>query len=106
MNKKILAMLILLSITFSACTNKSSDSLKNNSKASKSALVDVKKNANITTSSSSNSGTYKSEVKPSVQLSTEQKKQVNQKLNSALKNMNNALKSIQDPSDIDLSYIK
>lgn len=98
----IFSALISSALMFSGCSNKAANSAasnntKNNTTSSTAA------SANQTENNSAAAGNLKP-IKPNTvpQLSTEQKKKIDSKMNSALKNLDNTLKSIQDPSDINL----
>jgi PBP1b-binding outer membrane lipoprotein LpoB len=104
MNIKKLSFSILIASTIilSGCSSKaaSSKSAESNKNNTNTAAV----NTNTSSNSQASVKTDFEPIKPNTvpQLSTEKKKQIDSKMNSALKNLDNTLKSIQDPSDINL----
>lgn len=107
------SILIASTIILSGCAGKaaSSTSAENNKNNTNSTAVTTSSNSaantatagtNISSSSQTSVKTNFEPIKPNTvpQLSAEKKKQIDSKMNSALKNLDSALKSIQDPSDI------
>jgi PBP1b-binding outer membrane lipoprotein LpoB len=114
MKTRILSILILSTVILSGCASKGTSSsgtsnIDENNKASIESNAQVSKDSNpstVTTKRVEPTTDFK-EVKPGTvpQLSTQQKTQVNTKLNSTVKDLSNVLKSIQDAQDIDLSSV-
>lgn len=109
MNIKKLTFSILISSTLilSGCSGKvtsstSADTNKNNTAVTTTSNSAATANSNTSSNTQAAVKTNFEPIKPNTvpQLSTEKKKQIDSKMNSALKNLNNALKSLQDPSDI------
>ncbi|GLC29417.1 hypothetical protein [Clostridium omnivorum] len=98
----IFSALISSALVFSGCSSKAANSAaSNNTKNSTTSSTSA--SAKQTENNSSTTENLKP-IKPNTvpQLSTEQKKKIDSNMNSALKNLDNTLKSIQDPSDINL----
>lgn len=111
MRKRVLAILFTTMVIFSGCSakkvvNSKVDLKKSNSTDVISKSVSDKKESTktkaLTEKDNSNSQkTIRSTNLP--KLSAQQKKQVQVKLDSAVRNIDDALKSLQDPSDINLN---
>lgn len=98
----IFSALISSALIFSGCSSKAANgAASNNTKNSTTSSTAA--SANQTENNSTATGNLKP-IKPNTvpQLSTEQKKKIDTKMNSTLKSLDNTLKSIQDPSDINL----
>ncbi|WP_234124708.1 hypothetical protein [Clostridium hydrogenum] len=116
MRKRVLAILFTAVVIFSGCSakkvvNSKVDLKKSNSTDVISKSVSDKKESTkkesikteaLTEKNNANSqNTIRSTNLP--KLSVQQKKQVQVKLDSAVRNIDEALKSLQDPSDINLN---
>lgn len=105
----IFSALISSALIFSGCSSKAANSAasnnaKNSTNSSTAASANqTENNSSASAASTAATGNLKP-IKPNTvpQLSTEQKKKIDSKMNSALKSLDNTLKSIQDPSDINL----
>jgi PBP1b-binding outer membrane lipoprotein LpoB len=116
MKKQILGILIATVLIFSGCSSKgsastASDANKNNTNNQTEASVSSADTTKLPTASPTSSAGVNTDFEPIKAgtvppLSVEQKKQIDTKLSSAVKNIDNALKSLQDPSDINLDSVK
>lgn len=87
MKKKILGALIVTVVLFSGCSNKAADNDSNKDKDGvKAVSTEVKP------------------IKPGAepQLSEKQKEQINSNINSTVKNIDDTLKSLDTPDDINV----
>lgn len=99
--KKILSVLLVSALVLSGCSGKGSIDSKSNgagSQVTQEAAAAQDRVEIKTDFQAAKPGTVP-------QLSVQQKTQVDAKLNSALKNIDNALNSIQDVKDIDLGSL-
>lgn len=99
MKKKILAVLIVSILVLSGCAGKKGGA---NNPASTSPA-----GSGTALAQQAGAQTDFKPISPGTvpQLSAKQKSEVNTKLNTALDNIDKALKSIQDPKDIDTSSV-
>lgn len=109
MKRKLAAILLISTIVLSGCSGKgltgSSASKDNSAKVQSSEAAGS--NANAAADQRVQVNTNFGQVNPGTvpQLSGTQKAQVNTKLNSTLKDLDNTLKSIQDAQDVDVSSV-
>lgn len=82
MNKLLLGLLIISTIFLYGCSSKVSNNVENNIRSS-----------------------INSNQKPIPKLSIQQKNQIKSKITPALNDIDDALKSLQDPSDINVDSI-
>ncbi|PJI10126.1 MULTISPECIES: hypothetical protein [Clostridium] len=101
MNKIMLGIMITAVLIFTGCSSKST----NNTVATKKKVISNSVSSIKKNSSSTKDTTVKEKNSDIHPLSKQQKKAVDSKIDSAVKNIDSILKSIQDPSDIDLSSI-
>lgn len=108
-DKKIVIAALLSVFIFSGCSAAGSAANKNAQAKAGQATQNVSK---ITEKSqvtqTKNAGTSSNAVKSSgvPQLSSKQKSQISSKLDTTINSLNDALNSIQDPSDVNLDSIK
>lgn len=101
----IFCAFITSALIFSGCSSKAANTTKNSINSSTAAFANQAENNSSASAAASTSATGNLKpIKPNTvpQLSTDQKKKIDSKMNSTLKNIDNTLKSIQDPSDINL----
>ena len=99
MRRKIIAALIVSILVLSGCAGKKGNT-------GNSASGNLQGSGTVSTQQTGIQTDFKP-IDPNTvpQLSAKQKSQVNTKLNTALDNIDKALKSIQDPKDIDTSSV-
>lgn len=106
--KRLISVVLLIAIfMFAGCTKKSTDTESIGGVKDSAVTADKTSGAANSNTPAAQSQSGSSTLKPGTmpQLSDKQKRDVNSEINSALNNLDNTLKSLQDPQDINLDSV-